>query len=78
MANNRTKGSNRQSNNSVRCVTVKALAYRLGVNEPPLRDWLRIRFGRRYKAWLFTEKRAGKIVAEYQNEKRRDAGEDRR
>jgi hypothetical protein len=68
--NNRTNNSHRQTKRSARRVDVKALAYRVGVSERALRYWLRIRYGLRRKPWLWTERRAQKVIAAYREDRR--------
>jgi hypothetical protein len=70
MPNNRTNNSRKQTNKSARRVNVKTLAYRLGVSGFALRYWLRIRYGRRRKPWLWTERRAEQIIAAYEEYRR--------
>jgi hypothetical protein len=57
MTHHRANNSHKQTNSSGGRVNVKALADRIGVNEKPLRYWLRVHYGRRGKPWLFTKKR---------------------
>ena len=70
MSNNRTNNSRKQTKRSARRVNVKALAYRLSVSERALRHWLRIRYGLRHKPWLWTERRAQKVIAAYREDRR--------
>lgn len=70
MQNNRANNSHNQTNSSAGRVNVKALAHRIGVKERALRYWLRVRYGRRGKPWLFTEKRAQKVIAAYREDRR--------
>jgi hypothetical protein len=70
VTHHRANNSHKQPNKSVGRVNLKTLAHRIGVNEAPLRCWLRVRFGRRRRPWLFTEKRAEKTIAEYWEDRR--------
>ena len=64
MPNNRTNNSHRQSGNSSRH-GVKHLAHEVGITPRQMRKWLRRALGCRGHLWIFNEREARRIIAEY-------------